>query len=127
MARILVVDDVATLCALLRAVLEEQGHDVAEAVDGAACLDMLARERFDAVVLDMMMPGMDGIETVKRIRRDDGRIAIIAISGGAQGFPAGMALSMSRMYGADRLLVKPFTNADLIQTVNELLAVQATV
>ena len=121
MAQILVVDDMPAVTALLRVALEECGHMVVEANDGAACLDLLKREDFDAVVLDMMMPGIDGVETVKRLRADGCDAVVIAMSGGTEDFPAAISLKMSEMYGADRLLFKPFDNDELVAALDELL------
>lgn len=122
MARILIVDDVPMLRALLREVLEVEGHAVSEAGDGAEALALLAQEPFDIALVDMVMPNVDGIETVRRIRQAGGGLGIIAMSGGAADLPAGMALSIGRMYGADRLLLKPFENRDVVQAVAEMLA-----
>lgn len=122
MANILVVDDSAAVTALLRAVLEAAGHTVLEANDGAGGLGVLSSATVDLVVLDMMMPGMDGIETVRRLRSDGNRVPVIAMSGGTDAFPAAYSLKMSEMYGADRLLYKPFENDELLDAVGQLLA-----
>ncbi|WP_448192979.1 response regulator transcription factor [Azospirillum sp. sgz301742] len=122
MARVLVVDDMPAVTALLRVALEDRGHSVVEANNGAACLDLVVREDFDAIVLDMMMPGVDGIETVRRLRDGGCKAAVIAMSGGTEAFPASISLKMSEMYGADRLLFKPFDNEELIAAIDELLA-----
>ena len=122
MARVLVVDDMPAVTALLRVALEDRGHSVVEANDGAACLDLVERENFDVIVLDMMMPGVDGIETVRRLRADGCDAAVIAMSGGTEAFPASISLKMSEMYGADRMLFKPFDNEELIAAIDELLA-----
>jgi len=121
MARVLVVDDMPAVTALLRVALEDSGHTVVEASDGDACLDLVRREPFDVVVVDMMMPGMDGIETVKRLRGEGCGAAVIAMSGGTDEFPAAASLKMSEMYGADRLLFKPFDNEELVATIDQLL------
>ena len=123
MARILLVDDMPSVTALLRAVLEDRGHNVVEVNDGAACLDLVNRgENFDAIVLDMMMPGVDGIETMRRLRAEGCDSAVIAMSGGTREFPAAISLKMSEMYGADRLLLKPFDNEELVAAIDDLLA-----
>lgn len=122
MARVLVVDDMPAVTALLRVALEDHGHSVVEVNDGAACLDLIEREDFDVIVLDMMMPGVDGIETVRRLRAGGCEAAVIAMSGGTEAFPASISLKMSEMYGADRMLFKPFDNEELIAAIDELLA-----
>lgn len=132
MARILVIDDVPAFTALLRMTLETRGHHVAEAHDGLSGLSMLEREPFDLAIVDMMMPGLDGIELIRRLRaRDASRApgvdapAIIAMSGGTDDFPAAFSLTLSAMHGANRLLYKPFDNSELTAAVDELLAVRA--
>lgn len=121
MARILVVDDVPTVTALIRALLEPEGHDVLESSDGEEALNLAGSIDFDLIITDMMMPGLDGIETVKQLRSTGFDGPIIAMSGGAAGFPAAMSLKMSEMYGADRLLFKPFVNDELTAAVRSLL------
>jgi CheY-like chemotaxis protein len=121
MARILVVDDVAAVTALLNAILSDAGHEVVETCDGKTALELARSGGFDLIITDIMMPGVDGIEIVKRMRAEGTTIPIVAISGGAAGFPAAMSLTMSEMYGADRLLFKPFLNNEIIEAVDALL------
>ncbi|MBK3776247.1 response regulator [Azospirillum brasilense] len=127
MARILVIDDVPAFTALLRMILETLGHQVTEANDGLSGLSMLEREPFDLAIVDMMMPGLDGIELIRRLRaRDAPRVpSIIAMSGGTDDFPAAFSLNLSAMHGADRMLYKPFDNSELASAVDELLAARA--
>ncbi|MGY0835705.1 response regulator transcription factor [Azospirillum argentinense] len=132
MARILVIDDVPAFTALLRMTLETQGHQVAEANDGLSGLSMLERESFDLAIVDMMMPGLDGIELIRRLRARGASHApsviapaVIAMSGGTDEFPAAFSLNLSAMHGADRVLYKPFDNSELTAAVDELLAARA--
>ena len=123
MARALVIDDVPAFATLVRMVLESHGHTVTERYDSAEGIEIALRQPFDVVIVDMIMPGIDGIETVKRLRAGGSRAAVIAVSGGSHEFPASAALTLSQMHGADRLLFKPFANDELVATVDELLAV----
>ncbi|CAO3450140.1 Response regulator [Azospirillum argentinense] len=137
MARILVIDDVPAFTALLRMTLETQGHHVEEVHDGLSGLSMLEREPFDLAIVDMMMPGLDGIELIRRLRARDASAsptiiapaiiapAIIAMSGGTDDFPAAFSLNLSAMHGADRVLYKPFDTSELTAAVDELLAARA--
>ncbi|UKJ74826.1 response regulator transcription factor [Azospirillum brasilense] len=132
MARILVIDDVPAFTALLRMTLETQGHHVEEAHDGLSGLSMLEREPFDLAIVDMMMPGLDGIELIRRLRARDASHApsviapaIIAMSGSTDDFPAAFSLTLSAMHGANRVLYKPFDNSELTAAVDELLAARA--
>jgi CheY-like chemotaxis protein len=70
MARVLVVDDEPSLLFLNRLSLELAGHEVVEAANGAAALEHLERNEFDVVVTDLMMPVLDGVELLRRIRAD---------------------------------------------------------
>ena len=65
-------DDEAELRGLLQRYLTEQGHSVRAVPDAAAAAQLLARERFDVLVLDLMMPGEDGLSVLRRMRRDAG-------------------------------------------------------
>ncbi|MEP6714942.1 MAG: response regulator, partial [Terriglobia bacterium] len=80
--RILVVDDDALNRDMLSRQLERQGHHVDTAADGAAALAMLSATRFDMVLLDLMMPGMNGFEVLERIKRDPALsgVAVILVS-----------------------------------------------
>jgi len=128
MARILVIDDVPSVTALLRMTLEGRGHAVVEAQDGASGLAEIAKAPFDLVIVDMMMPGMDGITLIKHLRTagtgDERGPAVIAMSGGTDEFPAAYSLKLSEMHGAERLLFKPFDNEELLATVEELLSIR---
>ena len=69
--RILVVDDDDGIRALLRAVISGAGHEVDVASDGAQALDVLARIPYDAVILDLMMPGINGFEVIKHLEKEN--------------------------------------------------------
>lgn len=77
--KVLAVDDSPTYLAMIASTLREDGHDVVLARSGREALEMLAAQSVDAVVLDLTMPELDGIETLKRIRRMPGREAIPAV------------------------------------------------
>ena len=115
--RILVVDDEpAVQQALSRALALEQ-YEVELAGDGVAALDVLAEERFDAVVLDVMMPGVSGLEVCRRLRASGDRSPVLmltardAIDDRVAGLDA----------GADDYLVKPFALRELLARVRALL------
>ena len=127
MARILVIDDVPAFTGLLRMTLETRGHHVEEVHDGLSGLSRLEREPFDLAIGDMMMPGLDGVGLIGRLRARDASEApaILAMSGGTDEFPAAFSLTLSAMHGADRLLYKPFDTSELTAAVDELLAARA--
>src|SRR5437016_4025610 len=81
MHNVLIVDDEAAIRTALRGVLEDEGYAVAEAESGEACLDALARQSFEVLLLDIWLPGMDGLETLDRLRALEGAPEVIIISG----------------------------------------------
>jgi CheY-like chemotaxis protein len=72
--RILVVDDDAEIRGLVRNVLERVGYEVSTARDGAQAIDLLAKSDYDVVLLDVMMPGLSGLEVVESLRRDNSAV-----------------------------------------------------
>ena len=112
-SRILIVDDDEGTREALEAILEDD-YDVACVADGQAALDKLNREAFDLVLLDLIMPGMDGIETLKRIKAYDKQIDVIMVSATDRAREATAAITS----GAYDYITKPF-DADAILTAIE--------
>ena len=102
-AKVLVVDDDEHFRALARSMLEPDGFEVVEAVNIEHCLSQLRDHAVDAVVLDMVMPGRDGIEAVQELKRRFPEIRIVAVSGAEQ---SDVYLSVSAHLGADASLEK---------------------
>ena len=120
MPRILIVDDDVRLREATRAVLEEEGHFVIEAGDGAEAVQLHLAERSDVVLCDMFMPGQDGIETIRALRRDFPELRIIAVSGG--GYSGSIdVLRMARLIGATQVLSKPYSRALLIEAIDRVM------
>jgi len=120
MATILVVDDDDGFRSMLRRTLQRAGHTVLEAADGSAALRALRDVTPELVITDIIMPGMEGIETIRAMRRSHPRLAIIAMSGGGRMKPNGY-LEMAQAFGASRILSKPFDNDQLFAAVTEAL------
>src|SRR5579862_129529 len=114
---ILVVDDDAKIVRLVRAYLEREGYRVAEAADGRAALAAIALERPALVVLDLMLPEVDGLDVVRAIWAD-GELPIIILS--ARGTTADRIAGLG--LGADDYLPKPFSPAELVVRVGRVLA-----
>ncbi len=112
-SRILIVDDDEGTREALEAILEDD-YDVACVADGQVALDKLNREAFDLVLLDLIMPGMDGIETLKRIKAYDKQIDVIMVSATDRAREATAAITS----GAYDYITKPF-DADAILTAIE--------
>jgi len=115
--RILVVDDEAPMRRLIRIYLNEVGYEVVEAGDGLSCQRELDGGLYHLVVLDVMMPGMDGIETCRRIRKQNRDIPILLLTArdAVEHKVAGLKA------GADDYLVKPFDGRELAARVESLL------
>jgi two-component system nitrogen regulation response regulator NtrX len=83
MHRILIVDDEPEIRKSLRGVLEDEGYKVSAAASGEACLDEMKKHPFDLVLLDIWLPGADGLETLEEIKKTDVAPEVIMISGHA--------------------------------------------
>lgn len=116
---ILLVDDEPGLRDLLRAMLQLGGFEVIEAEDGLDALDKLEMFVPDVMILDVMMPNMDGVTLCKQLRSSSqfATLPIIMLSGKTQF----QAVQEGLAAGADRYLCKPITVNELIQNVRELL------
>ncbi len=114
--RILVVDDDPAISRLLCANLKARGYEVITAVDGEEALEMVDREIVNLIILDIMMPGVDGVEVCRRIR-EWSRVPIIMLS--ARGDEKGKVNCLE--LGADDYLTKPFGVAELIARVKTAL------
>lgn len=120
MAKILLVDDDTLVRTSLAYALEDAGHEVTQAVNGDDGLAALGREPFDVVVLDILMPEREGIETIREIRVKWPVLPVLAISGGDK---TGWSdfLRMATVLGANDTMAKPFTATDFVDRVNRLL------
>ena len=81
MHNILIVDDEAGIRQSLKGVLEDEGYKVAAVESGESCLETLRRRSFDVILLDIWLPGMDGLETLEKVRESDSAPEVIMISG----------------------------------------------
>jgi CheY-like chemotaxis protein len=106
--KVLVVDDDEHFRMLARAILEPAGFEVIESEDMEHCLSQLRRQAVDAVILDMVMPGRDGIEAVRELKQLFPEIRIVAVSGAEQ---SDVYLSVSAHLGADASLDKARVSA----------------
>ncbi len=120
MARILVADDDEDIRMLVVMRLQHSGHDVEQVGDGATAVEQCRTEAPDLVVLDLMMPGMNGLDACRTIRADPqlARTPVILLTARAQSsdIEAGLAA------GADDYITKPFSPRDLAERVDALLA-----
>ncbi|MEG1887202.1 MAG: response regulator transcription factor, partial [Oscillospiraceae bacterium] len=116
MAKILVVDDEKEICDLVEIYLKNDNFEVVKAYDGAEALRLIDSEQIDLIVLDVMMPEMDGIELCKRVRTQQD-IPIIMLSAKSQDMDKIFGL----MTGADDYMAKPFNPFELIARIKSQL------
>lgn len=120
MAKILIVDDDPAVRATIRILLERAGHSVVVAGDGRNGLAMFEAGDVDLLLLDIFMPGMDGIETMRSVHQRKPQLPIVVISGNPIFSESGKApdfLTMAVKLGAVSSLQKPFTPAALLNVV----------
>ena len=117
---ILVIDDDETIRALLRTILEREGYRVVDAPDGGSGIRRYQESPTDLVITDLIMPGKEGIETIRDLRREFPHVKIIAVSGGGRIGPNSY-LKMAKGVGALRTLSKPFDRTVLLKAVEEVI------
>ncbi|MGW4514946.1 response regulator [Streptomyces sp. NPDC004393] len=116
--RVLVVDDNKVIRQLIRVNLELEGLEVVTAADGAECLDVVHQVRPDLVTLDVVMPRLDGLRTVARLRADPRTRSLpVAIISACTQHEVESGLDV----GVDAFLAKPFEPSELVQLVKELM------
>ncbi len=119
MAKILLVDDDKNICELVCYNLQKEGFFVDSAMDGRTGLKMACSGNYDLIILDIMLPGINGTEICKNLRRENGvsRVPIIILS--ARGDEVDRVVGLE--IGADDYVVKPFSPRELLARVNALL------
>jgi len=120
MALVLVIDDDPQMRRTLRRLLSANDHDVLDAEDGREGIWMFRDQKPDLVITDLIMPGIEGIETIREIRRHTPDAKVIAISGGGMTQDPRF-LRAAHKLGADVVMQKPVRMSDLMSAVNNLL------
>lgn len=115
--KILIIDDEQELLALIKELLEGEGFQVTCASSGAEGIQLNEQENPDLIILDLRMPGMDGIETLRHIRKTDGNVRVIILTahGSQDSFKNANGLNISKY------LNKPFDCAELVKVVADML------
>jgi len=116
-ARVLVVDDDPTVREVVVSYLRAADHEVVEAGDGETALALQAEMPHDLVVLDLMLPGIDGIEVCRRLRQDGGDVPVIMLT--ALGEESDRVVGLE--VGADDYVTKPFSPRELALRVDSVL------
>jgi CheY-like chemotaxis protein len=129
MGSILIIDDEEDIRDALQIVLESVGHNVKVASNGNEAIELQRSEPADLIITDVIMPGKNGVDTIKEIRQEFPGVRIIAISGGGGVQPTEYVpeaitttayLAAAKEAGADMVFTKPFERKDLIQAVDDL-------
>lgn len=115
---ILIVDDEQDFCWILGKILQEERYKVSSASSGEEAIDKVKKGNVDLIILDVMLPGIDGIETYQRIRKMDPELPVIMITGYES-----MDITMKAMkLGAVDYITKPFNNQYMINLIKRALS-----
>ena len=117
MEEILIVDDEAPIRMALKAAFRKEGIDIAEAADGVQALEMLKREKYQLIILDVMMPRKGGYEVLQELRASGNNTPVLMLSGKDDEMNQVLGLG----FGADSYLTKPFHTSVLVQTAKALI------
>ena len=117
--KILIVDDEPSIIVPVQFLMEQNGYDVMVAFSGEEAMEIIAEKKVDLILLDIMLPIIDGFEVCQRIRENPQWNKIIIILLTALGSDANVEKGLS--LGADAYITKPFSNVDIVEKVKELL------
>ena len=120
MGSILVIDDDPQICGLLKQTLEKEGHTVETAENGVVGINQYRETQMDLILLDILMPEKEGLETILDLRREFPEVKIIAMSGGSERAKLNL-LDLAKRLGAQYTIQKPFQLKDLTDLVKEVL------
>ena len=120
MPRILIVDDDKAVRTAIQVLLEYEGFEVVVVENGRSAIEAAAKASIDAAIVDIVMPGMDGLETIRGIRQMLPTVRIVAMSGGGRSGEG--VLDRALGVGATVILDKPFTLQQVLAAADEALA-----
>lgn len=120
MPRILVIDDDPDVRQSLRKILTRAGYDVVEAADGTVGVELQHREPADVIITDIFMPGLDGLQTMRQLKKEGSLVKVIAVSGGDRTGTMDLR-EHAKLLGAFKVLAKPFEMQDVLDAVKEAL------
>ena len=121
LARIMIVDDEPRMCDVLRRILERSGYETITASDGETAIKLIKKNRPDVMLLDLMMPGMNGREVCRRAREISPVTRIIYFTGKSQ-IDAAEKRELRRE--VDAFLTKPASTTQILSRINSALAIQ---
>lgn len=117
--RVLVADDVEVMRISLELALSSAGHEVVTTHTGQTAVALLRESAFDAAVLDLWMPDGDGLSVLRRIRAEQPSLRVFVVTGGGPRLPIEAAALISEVWGAERVFIKPFDEAELLAALDK--------
>lgn len=118
--RILVIDDDRHIRDMLSEMLEDSGYKVVTAENGHEGIKKYSGDDFELIIMDILMPEKEGIETYRELKRADSDVKVIAISGGGQ-IDAEQYLRMIRFFGVQHTFEKPVEKKKLLATIESII------
>lgn len=115
--KILIVDDETSIIELVRVYLEKEGYQIISSVDGSSAIQKIHKESPSLVVLDVMLPELDGFEVCKQLRSEGNQVPIIMLTARDEDFDKILGLEL----GADDYLTKPFNPRELVARIKAVL------
>ncbi|MCK5312047.1 MAG: response regulator [Desulfobacteraceae bacterium] len=119
MAHILIIDDDEQILTMLKQAIERKGYKVTTAINGKEGIKLYKETLADIVITDIVMPEMEGLEAIRRLRKEYQDIKIIALSGGGFVSPDEY-LKLAKQFGAKYVFAKPVNLQDLFNAIKEL-------
>ena len=118
--KILIIDDEEKIHESIGAILKDNGFEISNCVNPLTCFDIVDKHKFDLVLLDIWMPNLDGIQVLKRLKKDQPELSVIVVSGHAN-----LANNFElAKFGAADFLEKPFSSDTLLQRVNKVFHIE---
>ena len=116
MAHILIADDDSSFRSYIQTVLEDAGHTVGFASDGDQAVEFYRRGTFDLAIIDLIMPGKNGVRAIREIHESDPAAKLVAVSG-----QDADQLRLAEDSGAQKALAKPIESEELMEVISQLL------
>lgn len=120
MAKIMIVDDERATADAVASLLEVKGYEPIKSYSGQECLKRLKEDSVDLILLDIMMPEMDGWQVLDKLKEDDKNRSIPVIIVSVKDQPIDKHLALS-IYGVKDYVIKPFDKKDLVEKVNKII------
>lgn len=113
--KVLIVDDDPKICSMFKEVIEEEGFIADFVTNGSEAVEMVRAGGYSVVLMDVIMPGMNGVEALENIRKFDEKVKVVMVTG----YSVGEMLEKAKQFGAYVSLTKPINMSKLIEVINE--------